>query len=159
MEALTYIIPLYRKLTESGYDVTVSHPRKTRLIAEARTKSDRVDSRALAELLRLRAQVLKFVHATDELEYDQEIINGSNSSLSSNGGFTAKFSPPSQTWTLTQIKLRASYSSGSSQGTFSIEIWDSAVTRARESLHPAPCLIIYSRKQPQPCKVIEKNVI
>jgi transposase len=53
MEASTYIIPLYRKLTESGYDVTVSHPRKTRLIAEARIKSDRVDSRALAELLRL----------------------------------------------------------------------------------------------------------
>src|SRR4030042_2504610 len=53
MEASTYIIPLYRKLTEQGYDVTVSHPRKTRLIAEARIKSDRVDSRALAELLRL----------------------------------------------------------------------------------------------------------
>ena len=29
MEASTYIIPLYRKLTENGYDVTVSHPRKT----------------------------------------------------------------------------------------------------------------------------------
>jgi transposase len=53
MEASTYIIPLYRKLTEQGYDVTVSHPKKTRLIAEARIKSDRVDSRALAELLRL----------------------------------------------------------------------------------------------------------
>jgi transposase len=53
MEASTYIIPLYRKLTENGYDVTISHPRKTRLIAEARIKSDRVDSRALAELLRL----------------------------------------------------------------------------------------------------------
>jgi transposase len=33
MEASTYIIPLYRKLTEQGFDVTVSHPRKTRLIA------------------------------------------------------------------------------------------------------------------------------
>ncbi|MGD0804913.1 MAG: transposase [Candidatus Bathyarchaeia archaeon] len=53
MEASTYIIPLYRKLTEHGYDVTVSHPKKTRIIAEARIKSDRVDSRALAELLRL----------------------------------------------------------------------------------------------------------
>jgi transposase len=53
MEASTYIIPLYRKLTEQGYDVTVSHPKKTRYIAEARIKSDRVDSRALAELLRL----------------------------------------------------------------------------------------------------------
>jgi transposase len=38
---------------DQGYDVTVSHPKKTRYIAEARIKSDRVDSRALAELLRL----------------------------------------------------------------------------------------------------------
>jgi len=53
MEASTYIIPMYRKLTEQGYDVTVSHPKKTRYIAEARIKSDRVDSKALAELLRL----------------------------------------------------------------------------------------------------------
>ena len=47
--ASTCIIPLYQKLTENGFDVTVSHPRKTRLIAEARIISDRVDSRALAE--------------------------------------------------------------------------------------------------------------
>jgi transposase len=48
MEASTYIIPMYRKLVEQGYDVTVSHPKKTRYIAEARIKSDRVDSKALA---------------------------------------------------------------------------------------------------------------
>ena len=53
MEASTYIIPVYRKLAERGYDVTVSHTEKTRYIAEARIKSDRVDSKALAELLRL----------------------------------------------------------------------------------------------------------
>ena len=53
MEASTYIIPMYRKLVDEGYDVTVSHPKKTRYIAEARIKSDRVDSKALAELLRL----------------------------------------------------------------------------------------------------------
>ena len=53
MEASTYIIPMYRRLTEQGYDVTVSHPKKTRYIAEARIESDRVDSKALAELLRL----------------------------------------------------------------------------------------------------------
>ena len=35
MEASTYIIPLYRKLTEHGYDVTVSHPKKTRYITRA----------------------------------------------------------------------------------------------------------------------------
>jgi transposase len=55
MEASTSIAPLYRRLTEEGYQVTVSHPRKTRYIAEARIKSDRVDSKALAELLRLNS--------------------------------------------------------------------------------------------------------
>ena len=30
------IHPMYRKLVEKGYDVTVSHPKKTRYIAEAR---------------------------------------------------------------------------------------------------------------------------
>ena len=44
MEATTSIAPLYRKLTEEGYDATVSHPKKTRYIAEARIKTDRVDS-------------------------------------------------------------------------------------------------------------------
>jgi transposase len=65
MEASTYIIPLYRKLMESGYDVTVSHPRKTRLIAEARIKSDRVDSRALAELLRLDSLPTSYIPPRD----------------------------------------------------------------------------------------------
>jgi transposase len=53
MESSTSIAPLYQKLTEERYDVLVSHPKKTRYIAEARVKTDRVDSRALAELLRL----------------------------------------------------------------------------------------------------------
>jgi len=47
MEASTYIIPMYRKRVDEGYDVTVSHPKNTRYIAEARIKSDRVDSKAL----------------------------------------------------------------------------------------------------------------
>jgi transposase len=55
MEASTSIAPLYRRLVDEGYQVTVSHPRKTRYIAEARIKSDRVDSKALAELLRLNS--------------------------------------------------------------------------------------------------------
>nr|MBC8225389.1 transposase [Candidatus Bathyarchaeota archaeon] len=49
MEATTSIAPLYRRLTEEGYDVLVSHPKKTRYIAEARIKTDKVDSMALAE--------------------------------------------------------------------------------------------------------------
>ena len=55
MEASTAITPIYRELTRKGYDVLVSHPTKTRLIAESRIKTDRVDSKALAELLRLDA--------------------------------------------------------------------------------------------------------
>jgi len=55
MEALTYITPLHRELSEQGYNITVSHPRKTKLIAESRIKNDKVDSKALAELLRLNA--------------------------------------------------------------------------------------------------------
>jgi transposase len=55
MEASNQIAPLYRQLTRIGYDVQVSHPRKTRYIAEAKIKSDRVDSKAIAELVRLDA--------------------------------------------------------------------------------------------------------
>ena len=39
----------------NGYVVSVSHPKKTRYIAEAKIKSDRVDSKAIAELVRLNA--------------------------------------------------------------------------------------------------------
>lgn len=68
MEASTYIIPLYRKLTEQGYDVTVSDPKKTRYIAEARIKSDRVDSKALAELLRLDSLPESYIPPPDIAE-------------------------------------------------------------------------------------------
>jgi transposase len=65
MEASTSIAPLYRRLTEEGYDVLVSHPKKTRYIAEARIKTDRVDSRALAELLRLNSLPESYVPPPD----------------------------------------------------------------------------------------------
>ena len=55
LEATTIIIPLYQKLTEEGYDMLVSHPKKIRYIAEACIKTGRVDSQALAELLRLNS--------------------------------------------------------------------------------------------------------
>ncbi len=53
MEASTYIIPMYRKLVSEGYDVTMSHPKKTMYIDEERKKCDIVDLKALVELLRL----------------------------------------------------------------------------------------------------------
>lgn len=55
METSTSIASLYRRLVEKGYDITFSHLRKTRYIVEVRIKSDRVDSRDLAELLRLNS--------------------------------------------------------------------------------------------------------
>jgi transposase len=67
MEASTYIIPMYRRLVEEGYDVTVSHPKKTRYIAEARIKSDRVNSKALAELLRLESLPESYIPPPEEL--------------------------------------------------------------------------------------------
>ena len=55
LEASTHVTPLYRALVGKGFRVEVCHPKKTRYIAEARIKSDRVDSRAIAELARLDA--------------------------------------------------------------------------------------------------------
>jgi transposase len=55
MESSNQVAPLYRALTKNGYVVSVSHPKKTRYIAEAKIKSDRVDSKAIAELVRLNA--------------------------------------------------------------------------------------------------------
>jgi len=55
VEASNQIVPLYRLLSKKGYAVSVSHPKKTRIIAEAKIKSDRIDSKMIAELIRLDA--------------------------------------------------------------------------------------------------------
>jgi transposase len=55
MKASNQVASLYRQLVKRGYCVSVSHPKKTRYIAEAKIKSDPVDSRAIAELVRLGA--------------------------------------------------------------------------------------------------------
>ena len=61
MESSTSIVPIYRTLREKGYTLLVSHPKKTRLIAESRIKTDRVDSWAVTELARLNALPLSYV--------------------------------------------------------------------------------------------------
>jgi len=61
MESSTAVAPLFRQLASKGFDVVVSHPKKTRYIAEAKIKSDRVDSKAIAELARLDALPLAYV--------------------------------------------------------------------------------------------------
>ena len=46
MESSTAVASLYRQLKREGFDAVVSHPKKTKLIAEAKIKSDKVDSKA-----------------------------------------------------------------------------------------------------------------
>ena len=65
MESSTSIVPIYRALREKGYTILVSHPKKTRLIAESRIKTDRVDSWAVTELARLNALPLSYVPPDD----------------------------------------------------------------------------------------------
>jgi transposase len=45
-------IQIHDRLEEHGFDVALSNPAKTRLIAEAKVKTDKVDARTLASLLR-----------------------------------------------------------------------------------------------------------
>ena len=57
MEASNQVVPSYRQLTRGGFDVVVLHLEKTSFIEEAKIKSDRVDPRAIAELVRLDALI------------------------------------------------------------------------------------------------------
>jgi transposase len=41
-------------LEEAGHDVWLTHPQKVKALAEATVKTDRVDSKALAQLLNAR---------------------------------------------------------------------------------------------------------
>ena len=40
MESSTAVAPLYRQLKKEGFDAVVSHPKKTKLIAEAKTRAN-----------------------------------------------------------------------------------------------------------------------
>jgi transposase len=52
LEAIGFCHPVYDLLREMGHDVSVAHPLKTRLIGEARVKTDKIDAKILAHLLR-----------------------------------------------------------------------------------------------------------
>lgn len=69
LEACTVWEHYFDAAQKTGAEVVLSHPTKTRLIAEASLKSDRVDSEALATLLRLNAipHALPPMGATREL--------------------------------------------------------------------------------------------
>jgi len=73
LEASTYAAPLYRALVKEGYRVEVSHPKKTRYIAEARIKSDRVDSKAIAELVRLDALPRSYMPPSEIAELREKV--------------------------------------------------------------------------------------
>jgi transposase len=69
LEATTVWEHFHDAAVAAGAEVVLSNPYKTRLIAEASLKSDKVDSEALATLLRLRALPQVFIpdEATREL--------------------------------------------------------------------------------------------
>lgn len=53
---------LYDLLTDAGYEVVISNPAKTKAIASARIKNDKLDSHMLAQLL--RADLVATVHVS-----------------------------------------------------------------------------------------------
>lgn len=55
MEPCTIWEPLYESLEKEGVETVLTNPLRTRLIADATIKTDRVDAEALATLLRLKA--------------------------------------------------------------------------------------------------------
>ena len=55
LEACVVWEHVYDAAASTGAQVILAHPKKTRLIAEAAIKTDKYDSRALAELMRLNA--------------------------------------------------------------------------------------------------------
>lgn len=52
LEATLYWAWLHDRLTAAGYEVAVAHPQQVKLICHARCKTDPVDARKLADLLR-----------------------------------------------------------------------------------------------------------
>jgi transposase len=52
IEATLHWAWLHDRLTEAGYEVEVAHPQQVKLISQARCKTDPIDARKLADLLR-----------------------------------------------------------------------------------------------------------
>lgn len=63
MEAFSLWEPLYDRIESKGFEVTLAHPLRTRAIAEARIKTDKIDSQTLAHLL--RADLLPAAYVPD----------------------------------------------------------------------------------------------
>jgi transposase len=65
------LIRVHDTLEETGVNTLVAHPTKTKLIAESRLKNDRVDSEALADLLRLDFVCEAYVPDREHREFRQ----------------------------------------------------------------------------------------
>ncbi len=74
MEATTNYRYFYDILVERGYKVHLAHPLKTRYIAEERVKTDKIDARALADLLRGNLLPESYVRSKD-IEELREIVH------------------------------------------------------------------------------------
>ena len=67
-----YWIRMYDALEDGGIDVTLAHPAKTKVIAHARLKDDRVDSEILADLL--KADMIAESYVPDKKHRDLRTI-------------------------------------------------------------------------------------
>jgi hypothetical protein len=76
VESSTSLVPVYRALRGKGYEILVSHPKKTRLVAESRIKTDRVDSWAVTELARLNALPLSYMPPDDIAALREKVRRG-----------------------------------------------------------------------------------
>lgn len=52
LEACSLWQPVFEEMEEKGFDVHLAHPSKVKLIAEAKVKTDKIDAKVLANLLR-----------------------------------------------------------------------------------------------------------
>lgn len=52
IEACSVWMPVFEELERKGFDVHLAHPSRVKLIAEARVKTDKIDAKVLANLLR-----------------------------------------------------------------------------------------------------------
>ncbi len=65
--------PVYERLENKGYEVRLAHPFKTRIIADAKIKTDASDSEALAQLLKLDWLPTSYV-PTGEIRELRELV-------------------------------------------------------------------------------------
>ena len=73
MEATTNYYWMYQVLTQWGCEVTLAHPLKTRAIADAKVKNDRLDANILCDLLRGGLIPSSYI-PTEEVRWLRELV-------------------------------------------------------------------------------------